>query len=389
MSTLFSVSLRIVGGLVCLGIFTNSTCLFVMFRHRRKLMVLDSCRFLANQSLIDLLVNVTVVISSAVLQYGADDLKAGTVLHAILCFSMRVLFETSTINLVVTVLEKYIKVVHPIRHRNHVNARVINGMLVFPWIFSLTSVALQTGGQTVSRADGTCYYNLPTPWRYVADLWAFLINYFLPMTALIVCHVMMFNKLKKRRVGVTTASASTAQMRRTTNNTNQPQVTPQGPNQPQVQPQGPNQPQVPSQGPNQPQVPPQGPNQPQVPLHNQNQLQVPTQRPNQPQVLQQGQNQLQSSNKSQVPARNANKPAENRIIRVVFTVSMVFVFSYTVYFITVFTSFVVGLKSVERLFLLAGILATTNVVINPCIYVMQFKQFRESFFEMMTSVKCW
>ena len=446
MSTLFSVSLRIISGLVCLGIFTNSTCLYVMFRHRRKLMVLDSCRFLANQSLIDLLANVMLLISTAMLQYGDDVVRACTVLHAILCFFMRVLFEASTQNLVLTVLEKYIKVVHPIRHRNHVNARVINGMLVFPWIFSLTSMALQTGGQRVDRTEGTCYYNLSTPWRYIADLWAFLIGYLLPMTALIGCHVAIFNKLNKRRVGVT-ASASTAQMCRSTNNIHQPQgsnqsqvpaqgqnrlqVSSQGRNQPQVlshglnqlqvPPQGLNQLQVPPQGPNQQQVQSQGPNQLQVPHHSKNQLQLlPTQGQNEPQVSPQSRNQtqlqLQGPNQPQGPnrpqgspqippqiplmcsnqlqistksARSTSKPAENRVIRAVFTVSMAFVFCYTVYFIAVFASFVVGLESVQSLFLLAGILATTNVVINPCIYVLQFKQFRESFFEMMTSFKCW
>ena len=70
---------------------------------------------------------------------------------------------------------------------------------------------------------------------------------------------------------------------------------------------------------------------------------------------------------------------------------MAFVFCYTVYFVAVFASFVVGLESVQSLFLVTGILATTNVVINPCIYmyVLQFKQFRESFFEMLKILKCW
>ena len=141
---------------------------------------------------------------------------------------------------------------HPIKHRNHVNARVINGMLVFPWIFSLTSMALQTGGQTVSRTEGTCYYDLPTPWRYIADLWAFLIGYFLPMTALIGCHVAIFKKLKKRRVGVT-ASASTTQMQKTTNSKNQPQAS----NKPRSPAQAPSQLYVLLQDPNQPPLPAQ------------------------------------------------------------------------------------------------------------------------------------
>ena len=68
---------------------------------------------------------------------------------------------------------------------------------------------------------------------------------------------------------------------------------------------------------------------------------------------------------------------------------MVFVFCYTVYFIALFTWLVVGHESVHSLFVVANILSTTNVVINPCIYVLQFRQFRESFFEMVNSFKCW
>ena len=68
---------------------------------------------------------------------------------------------------------------------------------------------------------------------------------------------------------------------------------------------------------------------------------------------------------------------------------MVYVFSYTIYFIAAFASVFVGLESVQSLFVLAAVLSTVSVVINPCIYVLQFKQFRESFFEILKSFKCW
>jgi len=152
---------------VCLfGFVANSamlTCFLVYRQTNRKTVNI----FIVNQTVLDLVATLIVSVKTALVMSGYFTTKTG-VLRMLMC----IIIENDTITasalysavygLVVITVERYVKIVHPVAHRNHYRRWMTYVGVATPWLIGLITSALPSM-TTAHFVDGTCRKHVSNP----------------------------------------------------------------------------------------------------------------------------------------------------------------------------------------------------------------------------------
>ena len=155
--------------------------------------------FLINQSVIDMLTAGTLAV-----QAYEPELRVSGVAGFIYCklwYSSLFLWAfamTSTYNLIVITLERYIAIVHPVWHKNHVTWKLVAVGLASPWIIAYTFTIHIPVLADFDWDDLTCR-TLQFRSRLqgqIVGVTTFILQYLVPMTTMIGCYTSMVLVLK-------------------------------------------------------------------------------------------------------------------------------------------------------------------------------------------------
>lgn len=178
------------------GIFGNSLALVVLLGHkplRRK----PSNYFLINQCFIDLMVSVflipTTVVDPTLLKGRAA------------CYAWKsrviflVLFLAAVYNITALTVERYVKIVHPFRHRIWVTKRRLKWAIV---VSTVAGISLKTpyavGGVMYLEGDVCPFQAYPTATlNTLAGFYNFSVEFILPLTVIAFCYTQMARSLRK------------------------------------------------------------------------------------------------------------------------------------------------------------------------------------------------
>lgn len=195
LSTAFQVAYVSIGAV---GIIGNLLSLVVLLGHaplRRS----SANYFTTNQTFIDLLASIVLIPSFFV---GVDRFKG-----ALACYFWRPrtvflgLFMASLFNITALAVERYIKVVHPVKHRNWVTRKrlllVVVGVSVSGFLLKMPYVF---GGVSI-RGDGSCIVrSFPTATiANVSGTYNFLLEFLLPLLIIAFCYIQITRSLSRRR----------------------------------------------------------------------------------------------------------------------------------------------------------------------------------------------
>ena len=195
----------------------------IILFNQPRLMENDSFKFIVNQSMIDAIESVLLVLSRRNLignfalpyVYSYSD---GNFFDELVCKVWNLdtfqwaLIVCSTFNLVVLTIVKYIKIVHPFWYKVRMTNRVVNSLLVLPWFLGL----LYQFGLFSIRADvigNKCVYPL---WPHemmgiIMGCVALVVQFILPLMIMLFCYIKIFLTIKQRRRSleyITSSSAS-------------------------------------------------------------------------------------------------------------------------------------------------------------------------------------
>jgi len=139
--------------------------------------------FIINQTFLDLLSCLFLIFTIVVNDFETTSIAV----KWIICL----LFKTKTIvavvsyssifGLVVITVERYVKVVHPVAHRNHYRRWMTYAGVILPWVDGVCCYLIPAWA-TASMVDGKCLtFQWPTPAMFTAyTLTMFLLHYVLP-----------------------------------------------------------------------------------------------------------------------------------------------------------------------------------------------------------------
>ncbi|KAK2183266.1 hypothetical protein NP493_316g02109 [Ridgeia piscesae] len=172
---------------------------------------------IVNQSVIDLLSSVFIIATTLTVDTGirrlsgfADELYCRFWISGYVIWS---LFLSSTYNLVLLTLERYMAIVHPIRHHTWPTPGKVSVAVVIVWCVGPVYNMLHRV-PTSGLADGVCYKFHFWPSRLAAHVFgivALIVQFFLPLAILIYAYVLMTVRLRNKIHPVApTAALSTA-----------------------------------------------------------------------------------------------------------------------------------------------------------------------------------
>ena len=160
--------------------------------------------YITNQGVIDALSSFSLILSIAFEDDGRtyhtllDDLKCRMWFTRLPLWS---LFTSSTYNLIILTMERYLSIVHPIWHKTELTKKKVIVSIIFVWLFGNAYNAafiLPTSGLT---ADGYCRVLIFWPnrlWRNAAGVLIIVIQYILPLFIFIFVYTRMVIKLRSR-----------------------------------------------------------------------------------------------------------------------------------------------------------------------------------------------
>lgn len=316
--------------LAVIGFTSNVVVLVVMFNFKKRLLSMDYCKFLTNQSIIDGLANIVFLVKVQNVKLVNTAYTKGNIVDELIChlwFSETYLYiflDISTLNLVVTVVEKYIKLVHSIWHRSNFTSRIRKSMLALPWILGLASSALYALKPITEPDQKQCYYKSPSRFYAITVAWKSIAFYCTPIIIFIVCYYGIVKSLRQpnRTTGSICSISSIARAESSTRHS-----TP-----------------------------------------------APT--------LDDSAN---TSSMRSTTTRGRLGGAQRRILRTLYTVVLLFIICWTANYMEWFLRRVMGIES-QLLLYIAEICALLNVAANPFVYVAQFKRFRDCLKELITSI---
>jgi hypothetical protein len=124
-------------------------------------------------------------------------------------------FAASIWNLAALAIERYLKIVHAVRHKTSVTKTKIVVTCVGVWVFAFLYRSVATF-PVVSLSDGIC--RVPAfksaSGKMVFGLAIFLGDFFLPMCTIAFCYVQLTRKLRKVKETSTASSSVTSGARR-------------------------------------------------------------------------------------------------------------------------------------------------------------------------------
>ena len=181
------------------GILTNAFVLVALLNSktlRRKV----ANMYIINQSCIDLSASVMLVVSY--LDVTVDYTKPG---GAFICLIWRTavllwsLMISSTYNLVLVSIDRYLQIVHPVWHKNQMTTCIAKGMLAFAWLSGFVW-KLPTVLATSRVVDGVCYSMAFWPSELMQNavgILGIIFQFFLPLGILIFTYTKIILVLKK------------------------------------------------------------------------------------------------------------------------------------------------------------------------------------------------
>ena len=199
------------------GFLANLTVILVMMKHP-KLMGAQSSRFILNQSFIDALVSIMIIVShnnlvrNIGLQVSYSD---GNIFDEIICRTWR--FEltvwgfmaSSAFNLVMLTIDRYIKIVHPFWHKRHVTKGKTLVVLVLPWILG-PAFQLACFAPVADVRNNTCLILLwPNQWSsQIVSYLVPAIEYFIPVITMVYCYGRILYTIQHRWKGLNGADTT-------------------------------------------------------------------------------------------------------------------------------------------------------------------------------------
>lgn len=197
-----------------IGLFGNGLVLFVFIRVRSLRTITNL--FIGNQSLIDLVSSIFILISKfRNEQTDFTKLSRGRGVFVCLFWSSDYIYwallVSSTTNLVFITLERYIAVVKPILYRKRVTWISATIVAIFPWVFGLI---FELFWPAVHRlVDGACYPDWRSPWiQALVGIIVFEVEHILPIAVMILVYTGIVKKLRNK-VGVDTSATKNGQQR--------------------------------------------------------------------------------------------------------------------------------------------------------------------------------
>ena len=161
-----SVTGLFVIGVALFGFIANSamlTCLLVYRQTNRKTMNI----FIFNQTVLDLITTLIVCVKTALVMSGYFKTKTG-VLRMLMCMLIENDAITASViysavyGLVVITVERYVKIVHPVAHRNHYRRWMTYVGVATPWLIGLITSAVPSL-TTAHFVNGTCRKHVSNP----------------------------------------------------------------------------------------------------------------------------------------------------------------------------------------------------------------------------------
>lgn len=187
------------------GIIGNGIVLLVLLTHK-KLLKMASAYFLINQTLLDLLSSILLVITFtyktdpvAELKGIAGDLLCFLLISELLLWS---LLNASTFSLILLTLERFFRIVTPILHRKHYSNEGGLAAIVVTWIMALLWNAVPIFA-TIRVVHGTCWYLSFWSSAYAQRVFGLVYMsaaFFIPLLIIAVCYSWMIASLRKNRV---------------------------------------------------------------------------------------------------------------------------------------------------------------------------------------------
>ncbi|CAD5111035.1 unnamed protein product [Dimorphilus gyrociliatus] len=185
-----------------LGVLGNSLVLFV-FRKSRNLRKYNSSLFIINQSLLDLVSAVVLIVAKWV-EEEVDESRAlkNDVAKWLFChlwfgeIALWGLMTSSTYNLVVLSLERYASVRHPITHKRYVGKRVILTAAITVWILGWGYETIYHGAVNKVFPSGHCgsFANWPNDQvRQAIGIFTLVLQFFFPLIVLSFSYISIWN----------------------------------------------------------------------------------------------------------------------------------------------------------------------------------------------------
>lgn len=185
-----------------LGVLGNSLVLFV-FHKSRNLRKYNSSLFIINQSLLDL-VSAVVLIAAKWVEEEVDESTAikNDVAKWLFChlwdgeIVLWGLMTSSTYNLVVLSLERYISVRHPIKHKKYIGKKVILVAAIIVWILGWGYETTYHGAVNKILPSGQCgsFANWPNDEiRQAVGIFTLILQFFFPLIVLTFSYISIWN----------------------------------------------------------------------------------------------------------------------------------------------------------------------------------------------------
>ena len=218
-STVMVASKIIVGSI---GVVGNLLVVIVLSKHN-KLFQHIKTTFLVNQSVIDGIVSLLLIVSTFIspeLHSDVDGLSVEIYCKLWLSqFPVWGLMTSSTYNLMAISTERYLAIVHPIWHKVSFTKMMADSFAVFIWFFGVSyvaSIVIPTSGML----QGHCFTSIFWLSRATARAVAFaqvLVDVIMPIFVHSFCYTRIISVLRKRtrRVASEDRTTSTKQMRKT------------------------------------------------------------------------------------------------------------------------------------------------------------------------------
>ncbi|PIK53656.1 putative galanin receptor type 2-like [Apostichopus japonicus] len=181
------------------GFLGNSVVVIVFLARGKKTFKNWTQMYILHQSSIDCLASMVFLL----LRYFNDSatLAAGGRRQILICkiwfseYFLWSLFMVSTYNLVLVSLERFLAIVFPVLHRNHMSRRKVLATMVVPWLWAFT---FQSYWPPVYELFGTdCFPVWPQRWlQPFFGVLTFLFEYFLPLMVMLISYGTIIYKLK-------------------------------------------------------------------------------------------------------------------------------------------------------------------------------------------------
>ncbi|XP_006821085.1 mu-type opioid receptor-like [Saccoglossus kowalevskii] len=182
-----------------LGIIGNSLVCVIFGRNRKKFHSLTHY-FIRHQSFIDLISSCVFLVTQIVYVHNPGVLGGVVgVLYCKMWYSRALLWgfmTTSSANLVVLTIERYISVAHPVFHRNKFTVNKAILVMVLAWVYGHFPHVVY-GTWSFNSSDGECVAMKTTrAFRVYTGITFFVCLYLLPIVTMTICYIKIWMVLR-------------------------------------------------------------------------------------------------------------------------------------------------------------------------------------------------